>query len=71
MRPLPQYRLRRTGRDEWLDPCANPTDEAREAETFPSATEACLFALTHVEQPALYEWERCAESAPPCHRRIA
>lgn len=54
-----RYRLRRLGRDEWLDDTADPTDDATRAAVFASATEACIFCLTHVDQPHLWIFEPC------------
>ena len=54
---MTQYRLRRIGRDEFLDANANPTDAPAEAQLFPAATAAVLFALELLDEPGLWRWE--------------
>lgn len=52
-----RYRLKRIGREEWLDDHANPTEDPERATDFASATDAAFFLLGHVEEPQLYHWE--------------
>lgn len=52
-----RYRLRRIGRDEWLNDRAEPTEDAEQATDFPAATDAAFFLIAHVEEPQLYCWE--------------
>ncbi len=52
-----RYRLKRVGREEWLDDQANPTDAVERAADFASATEATLWLIQYVEEPQLYHWE--------------
>jgi hypothetical protein len=52
-----RYRLRRRGRDEWLDDRAGLTDDPAHATDFATATEAALWLLDHVDEPGLWGWE--------------
>ena len=52
-----RYRLKRIGRDEWLDARAIVTDDAEQAADFYSATEAVLWLTAHVEKPEVWHFE--------------
>ena len=52
-----RYRLKRVGREEWLDDHANPTDDVEQATDFASATESVMWAQRMVEEPWLYHFE--------------
>ncbi len=52
-----RVRLRRTGREEWLDNHANPTEDSEQAASFVDAIAAILFAQSHVDEPKLWHWE--------------
>lgn len=54
------FRVRRIGRDEWLDDHANPTEDPEAATLFGRATDAALFTLEHVDEPRLWTWEPVA-----------
>ena len=56
-----RVRLRRTGRDEWLDDTATPTDDEAKAASFPDAVQAILFAQHHVDEPKLWHHEQFVE----------
>jgi hypothetical protein len=66
-----QYRLRRIGRDEYLDASANPTDVPAEAQLFPAATAAVLFAMEHLDEPRLWRWEPVVAPEPAAEAAAA
>ncbi len=52
-----RYRLKRVGRDEWLDDHGTPTDDPEKATDFHSPTDASFWLITHIEEPKLYHFE--------------
>lgn len=52
-----RYRLRRIGRDEWLNDRGEITTDAEATTDFGSATEAAWWLIHHVEQPQLWHSE--------------
>lgn len=52
-----RYRLRRTGRQEWLDTHANPTDDESKAASFMGPIDAVIFATHYTDEPQLWHFE--------------
>ena len=52
-----RFRIRRIGRDEWLNDQARPTEDVEEATMFATATEAALFMVEHLDEARLWHWE--------------